>query len=152
VTSGYQPLGGVLVGSAVRGALEADSSFVLRHGYTYSGHPVAAAAALANLDIIEREQLIERAATIGALLGKGLGSLVDGTHVREARGTMGIWALGLGDAIPAPELRDRLLEHGVIARPIGTTALAYCPPLVVTDEQLEQCVEATRQALSAMGA
>ncbi len=150
VTSGYQPLGGVLVGSAVRGPLEADSSFVFRHGYTYSGHPVAAAAALANLDVIEREGLIERAGAIGEVLGKGLGSLVDGTRVREVRGTMGVWALGLSEDVPAPALRDTMLEYGVIARPIGATAIAYCPPLVVTDEQLEQCVEGTREALSAL--
>lgn len=150
VTSGYQPLGGVLVGKTVRDALEADESFVLRHGYTYSGHPVPAAAAMANLDIIEREHLADRAAPIGEILGKGLGSLVDGTRVREVRGTMGIWALGLGEGVPAPLLRDTMLQFGVIARPIGATAVAYCPPLVVTDEELERCVDGTRQALAAL--
>ncbi len=54
VTSGYQPLGGVLVGERVRQSLEADPAFVLRHGYTYSGHPAACAAGLANLAILER--------------------------------------------------------------------------------------------------
>ncbi len=58
VTSGYQPLGGVIVGAAVRTALESDDTFILRHGYTYSGHASACAAALANLDIIEREGLV----------------------------------------------------------------------------------------------
>lgn len=150
VTSGYQPLGGVLVGPGVRGPLEADPAFVLRHGYTYSGHPVPAAAAMANLDIIEKERLADRAAGIGEFLAKGLGSLVDGTNVQEVRGTMGIWAIALGDGMPAPALRDKMLEFGVIARPIGTTAIAYCPPLVVTDEQLERCVDATSRALSAL--
>jgi putrescine---pyruvate transaminase len=150
VTSGYQPLGGVLVGSAVRGPLEADPAFVLRHGYTYSGHPVPAAAAMANLDILEKDRLFDRAAGIGEYLEKGLGGLVDGTHVQEVRGTMGIWAIALGERMPAPVLRDKMLEFGVIARPIGTTALAYCPPLVVTDEQLERCLDGTRRALSAL--
>lgn len=150
VTSGYQPLGGVLVGGAVRGPLEDDPTFVLRHGYTYSGHPVPAAAAMANLDILEKEHLAERAAGIGEVLGKGLGELVDGRRVREARGDMGIWALGLGEEMPAPVLRDTMLDFGVIARPIGTTAIAYCPPLVATDEQLQRCVEGTRQALEAL--
>ena len=54
VTSGYQPLGGVYVGAAVREALESDPNFFLRHGYTYSGHSSVCAAALANLAIIER--------------------------------------------------------------------------------------------------
>jgi len=150
VTSGYQPLGGVLVGASVRSALEADEAFVLRHGYTYSGHPLPAAAAMANLDIIEREGLIERAAGIGDFLGKGLAGLVDGTHVREVRGTMGIWAIGLGEDVPAPVLRDRMLELGVIARPIGMTALAYCPPLVATEQQLARTVEATAEALDGL--
>lgn len=150
VTSGYLPLGGVLVGAAVRDPLEADPAFVLRHGYTYSGHPVAAAAAMANLDIIERERLADRAAGIGEVLEKGLGTLVDGTRVCDVRGTMGIWALGLGEELPAPVLRDKMLEFGVIARPIGAGALAFCPPLVVTDEQLERCVDGTREALAAL--
>lgn len=152
VTSGYLPLGGVLVGPAVRAALEADPAFILRHGYTYSGHPVPAAAAMANLDIIEREGLMDRATGIGEQLGKGLAGLVDGHDVFEARGTMGIWAIGLGEGMPAPILRDKLLEYGVIARPIGATALAYCPPLVVTEEQIERMVDGTRQALAAVGA
>ena len=59
VTSGYQPLGGVFVGAAVRQALESDPAFLLRHGYTYSGHPSACAAGVVNLDIIEREDLID---------------------------------------------------------------------------------------------
>ena len=52
VTSGYQPLGGVLVGSAIRDPLEADDEFILRHGHTYSGHPTACAAALANIKVL----------------------------------------------------------------------------------------------------
>ena len=60
VTSGYQPLGGVFVGAAVREALESDPAYLLRHGYTYSGHPSACAAGVVNLDIIEREGLVER--------------------------------------------------------------------------------------------
>lgn len=150
VSSGYLPVGGVLVGASVREPLESDPSFVLRHGYTYSGHPVPAAAALANLEIIERERLADRAAGIGERLEKGLGSLVDGTRVREVRGTMGIWALGLGESMAAPVLRDAMLDFGVIARPIGVSALAYCPPLVVTDDQLDHCVDATREALAAL--
>ncbi|HWG74517.1 MAG TPA: aminotransferase class III-fold pyridoxal phosphate-dependent enzyme [Acidimicrobiales bacterium] len=150
VTSGYLPLGGVLVGAAVRDPLESDPAFVLRHGYTYSGHPVPAAAALANLDIIESENLLERAAGIGDLLGKGLAGLVDGDHVIEARGTMGIWAIGLAPHLRAPVLRDALLDLGVIARPIGNDTLAFCPPLVITDGQLERTVDAAGHAVAAV--
>lgn len=147
VTSGYLPLGGVLVAPSVRGPLESEPDFVLKHGHTYSGHPLPAAAALANLDIIQKEGLLDRAKGIGEHLGKGLADLVDGEHVLEARGTMGIWALGLAPHLPAPVVRDALLDFGVIARPIGNASLAYCPPLVITDDQSERCVEATRRAI-----
>jgi putrescine aminotransferase len=150
VTSGYLPLGGVLVGPEVRGPLEADPEFVFKHGYTYSGHPLPAVAAMANLDIIEGEGLLDRAAGIGDLLGPGLAGLVDGEHVVEARGTMGIWAIGLSPHLEAPVLRNALLEFGVIARPVGPSVLAFCPPLVVTDEQLERCVDGTRRAIAAV--
>ncbi len=71
VTSGYQPLGGVIVGRRVCEALEADPSFILRHGYTYSGHPAACAAALVNLDIIEREGLLGGGQADGRPAGAG---------------------------------------------------------------------------------
>src|SRR4029079_823746 len=68
-TSGYLPLGGVIVGSVVREALEADPAFVLRHGHTYSGHPATCTAGLVNIDIIERENLASRADNIAAVVG-----------------------------------------------------------------------------------
>lgn len=148
VTSGYLPLGGVLVGPAVRAPLEADPALMLRHGNTYAGHPSVCAAALANLDIIRAEGLVERANPVGERLRDGLSSLVDGDAVREARGDGAMWALGLGEGIDATVLRDALLEQGVIARPIGADTLAYCPPLVISDREIDRCVEATSEALA----
>jgi putrescine---pyruvate transaminase len=147
VTSGYLPLGGVLVGPAVRAPLESDSEFVFKHGYTYSGHPLPAAAAMANLDIIENEGLLENAKGIGEKLGDGLAGLVDGEHVVSVRGTMGVWAIELAPSLDASVLRNALLDFGVIARPVGPSVLAYCPPLVITDDQLERCVDGTRSAI-----
>ncbi len=151
VTSGYLPVGGVLVGRLVRDALESDDTMVLRHGHTYGGHPTAAAAALANLDLIEGEGLLGRAGVIAEHLGAGLAGLVDGERVVACRGVQGIWALELAERISAPVLRDALLDHGVIARPIGTSILAFCPPLVATEGQLDRCVEATAGAISQVG-
>jgi adenosylmethionine-8-amino-7-oxononanoate aminotransferase len=150
VTSGYLPLGGVVVGPAVRAPLESDAGFVFKHGYTYSGHPTTAAAALANLDIIESEGLLSKAEGIGKRLGPGLGDLVDGEHVVAVRGTMGIWAIEFAPGLEAPVVRDALLDFGVIARPIGNTVLAYCPPLIVTDDQLDRCVDGTRSAIDSV--
>jgi adenosylmethionine-8-amino-7-oxononanoate aminotransferase len=150
VTSGYLPLGGVLVGPAVREPLESDPDFIFKHGYTYSGHPLPAVAALANLDIIEKEGLLDRAPDISRHLGHGLEGLVDGELVVGCRGVMGVWAIELAPHLDAPTIRNSLLSFGVIARPVGNSVLAYCPPLVITDEQMEKCIVGTEQALKAV--
>jgi adenosylmethionine-8-amino-7-oxononanoate aminotransferase len=142
VTSGYQPVGGVIVGPKVRAPLEADADYVLRHGYTYSGHPSACAAGMANLDIIERESLAERAPKIGQRLGDGLQQLVDAGALVAARGDAGVWAAVLQDGVDPNAVRDRMLGRGVIPRPLGANALAFCPPLVITDEQIDQILDA----------
>lgn len=147
VTSGYLPLGGVLISPAVRGPLEADAEFVLHHGFTFSGHPTAAAAALANLDILEADGLFSHAEVIAQSLEQGFRSLVDGDAVVSVRGTGGIWALGLGEWLHASALRDALMNQGVIARPLGTSTLAFCPPLVISTQQLDRCVDGLAEAL-----
>ncbi len=146
VTSGYVPCGGVLVGRRVREALEADPAFFLRHGFTYSGHPTAAAAGLRNLAIIEDEGLVERAATMGARLGDGLRALAADGAIAEARGDGAVWAAGLRPDQDAVAVRDRMLELGVITRAIGTDTCTFCPPLVTTDAQTDQIVDAVAKA------
>lgn len=147
VTSGYQPLGGVVVGRRVREALEADPATVLRHGHTYSGHPAPAAAALAAIAITERESLLERAVKLGAHLARGLVDLHGAGLVTEVRGTGAVWAVGLEDGVAAPDVREELLGLGVIARPIGAATIAFSPPLVTTDAQLDRCVDALGSAI-----
>ena len=75
VTSGYQPLGGVITGTAINSALVSDPAFFLRTGYTYSGHATVCAAALKNLEIMERESLLQRAVHVGGLIENGLKAL-----------------------------------------------------------------------------
>jgi adenosylmethionine-8-amino-7-oxononanoate aminotransferase len=149
VTSGYQPLGGVYVGAAVREALESDPNFFLRHGYTYSGHSSVCAAALANLAIIEREGLVERAKYVGARLSKGLGALATDGTIDHVRGDGAVWAAGLKPDQNSVTIRDRMIELGVIARAINTDTVAFCPPLVVTDEELDTMIDTFANA--AMG-
>jgi adenosylmethionine-8-amino-7-oxononanoate aminotransferase len=148
VTSGYQPLGGVIVGERVRRSLEADPAFLLRHGYTYSGHPAACAAALANLEIIEREELVGRAAVVGGRLADGLRALAADGVIAEARGDGAVWAAGLHPDGDATSARDRMAELGVITRAIGTDTLTFCPPLVITDTQVDRIVDALAASLA----
>jgi adenosylmethionine-8-amino-7-oxononanoate aminotransferase len=148
VTSGYMPVGGVVVGARVRAGLEADPTFVLRHGHTYSGHAAAAAGALAALDITEREGLIDRAKHVGARLAGGLRSLsADGT-IAEARGDVAVWAAGLAPDRDATDVRDRLLEVGVITRAIGADTLSFCPPLVISDGDIDRIVDGLATVLA----
>ena len=147
ITSGYLPLGGVIVGPAVRGPLEADTSFVLRHGHTYSGHPSVCAAAVANLDILEGESLLERAPKIGERLGGGLRALRDDGLLADVRGQGGVWGIGLHDHHDANVLRAAMIERGAISRAIGPSTLAYCPPLVITDQQIDTLVDTLAEVL-----
>jgi adenosylmethionine-8-amino-7-oxononanoate aminotransferase len=149
-TSGYQPLGGVLLGPAVRKPLEADDTYVLRHGFTYSGHPTACAAALANLDVLKSDNLPGRASRIGERLAAGLAEVVDGDAALSSRGEGAVRALVLGEGVSATAVRDDLLGRGVIARPLGPDVLAFCPPLVIGDEDLDHIVEATAESVTAV--
>jgi putrescine---pyruvate transaminase len=141
ITSGYQPLGGVIVGSRVRAALEADPAYVLRHGYTYSGHPAACAAGLANLAIMEREDLVGRSVAVGARLGDGLRALAADGAIDHARGDGAVWAAGLRPDQDAVAVRDAMLADGVITRAIGADTVTFCPPLVATDAQIDRIVD-----------
>jgi putrescine aminotransferase len=148
VTSGYVPLGGVLVAPSVHAALASDPSFVLRHGYTYSGHAAACTAAMACLDITEREGLLERATAIGARLQPALESLLSEGLVSDVRGVGALWAVSvLPDQDPVL-VRDRMLEHGVVVRPIAPSTIAICPPLVISLPDLDAIPDALRAAVS----
>lgn len=148
VTSGYLPLGGVVLAPTVHEVLSADPGFVLRHGYTYSGHPTACAAALACLDITEREGLLERARAIGDRLAAGLGTLREAGLVDVVRGDGAIWAVDLADGRDPVAVRDAMLTGGVIVRPIAPSTLAMCPPLVIEDADIDAIVSTMRAALS----
>ena len=141
VTSGYQPLGGVFVGEAPRAALESDPAFFLRHGFTYSGHAAACAAGLRNLQIIDDEGLVARAVEVGERLAGGLQALAADGVIDHARGEGAMWAAGLRADQDAVAIRDRMLAGGVICRAINTDTLTFCPPLVITDEQIDRIVD-----------
>jgi putrescine---pyruvate transaminase len=149
-TSGYVPLGGVVVGRQVLDVLEADPTFVLRHGHTYSGHPTACAAGVKNMEILRAEGLFERATRIGTRLGEGLSRLVDEGLVSEARGDVGLWAVEMLDEVSAVAVRDDMLGRGVLPRPLGDRAIAFCPPLVIDDDDLDRCVSALEQSIRAV--
>ena len=141
VTSGYQPMGGVLVSRALCDLFEQDPDFVFMHGYTYSGHPAACAAAIANIDLIEKEGLVERAKHIGKRISQGLEALKSDGLLSEVRGVGAIWAGQIEGATTEQGLavRDKMTEKGVICRAING-ALAFCPPLIIEDQDIDHMI------------
>jgi L-2,4-diaminobutyrate transaminase len=161
LTSGYMPLSGAIVGEKIYAVMEgaADRVGAFSHGFTYSGHPISAAAANAVLDIVEKEKLAERADRVGAYLQKRLReSLSSLDFVGEVRG------VGLLAAVEfvadrerkrrfAPELKvgarvsKAARDRGLIARamPHGDI-LGFAPPLVISEAEVDEVVAIAAEA------
>ncbi|HEY0819562.1 MAG TPA: aspartate aminotransferase family protein [Rhizobacter sp.] len=168
VTSGYIPLGGVMVGERVAKVLiEQGGEF--NHGYTYSGHPVACAVGIANIRFIQREGLVERVRTeIGPYLAEQFAALAEHPLVGEAQtcGMMG--ALQLVKDKASGQMFDSALEvgmvcrahcfgNGLIMRAVGDRMIV-APPLIMTRAQIdemaaliEKCLDLTQQELKQRG-
>ena len=147
VTSGYQPLGGVVCAPSVTSPLERDGDFLLRHGYTYSGHATVCAAALRNIEILESENLLQRAVHIGRRLEEGLGAIAADGTVAGIRGRGAVWAAALRPDQDAVRIRDRMLELGAITRAINDCN-TFCPPLVITDAEIDRLLDIFATAAS----
>ena len=160
VTSGYMPLGGVLVNERIRAPFwdEPIAGAVFRHGYTYSGHSGAAAAALANLDIIEREGLVDRVARLEPILATAVRRLEGAPLVGEIR-TVGLTAaVAIAPAVleKEPATPDKVvaaaLRHGVASRVLRAHAIHISPPFVITEDQIDRMVDGIGNALEDVAA
>jgi adenosylmethionine-8-amino-7-oxononanoate aminotransferase len=154
ITSGYAPLGGVLIGPRVwQPFFDGDHAPVFRHGLTYSGHATACAVAQENLDVLEQEGLVARAATLELALRRILAPLADHPLVAEVRSTAGFMA-GVRLVADAPgELIARgCIERGVITRVITDNVLQICPPFVVGEDELRQIADVLAASLDEVGA
>ena len=160
VSSGYVPLGGVLVGERVRRPFWDDPvpGAVLRHGYTYSGHAGAAAAALANLDILEREALVARVARLEPYVAAAFGHLRGRPLVGEIR-TVGLTAAAAvePEALATdPTLPDRIVSaawrHGIATRVLRGHALQFSPAFVITERQIDAIVDGFAAAFDEVAA
>jgi putrescine aminotransferase len=158
LTSGYLPMGATLLSDDVSQIVTRTGYFA--HGYTYSGHPVTAAAALANLDLIEAEQLIPRVRDdVGPYFQNKLQDLRGHPCVGEVRGTGLIGAVELvpragraalkPDAFLGVHAAKRVRERGVIVRGIRDI-LAMAPPLIITRGEIDFLFEGLQSALDSM--
>jgi L-2,4-diaminobutyrate transaminase len=166
LTSAYAPLSGVIIGERVYKAMEAGAAEAgaFPHGYTYTGHPIAVAAANANLDILERENLARNAGEVGSFMLAALHEAFDGLPITgEVRG-VGLMLAVEFVADPATKRRlDPALkaayristlarEMGLITRAMPQSeAIGFAPPLVLTQDDATRIVEiaaaATRQVV-----
>jgi len=157
LTSGYLPLGGVVAGPRVCEPFwRAGSREVFRHGYTYSGHPAACAVGLANLDIIEREQLVQRVRELEPALAAALAPLARHElvgQVRTGAGLLGAVELSQAARDADPGLGPRVVaaarRRGVITRLLRGVALQVSPPFVISAAQLHQITQVLTAALDA---
>jgi adenosylmethionine-8-amino-7-oxononanoate aminotransferase len=153
ITSGYLPLGGVIVGPRLRGWLEADDDYLLTHGGTYAGHPTCCAAAIANLEIMRSEGLPDRARDAGSRLRAGLDRLADRSGVAEIRGEGLVQAVALRPPLTAGAMVAALLTRGIIARGLPyANSIAFSPPLVVSDGEIDEIVDGVDAALADIAA
>jgi putrescine aminotransferase len=160
ITSGYVPLGGVIVSPLVSDPFwKTGDGGVWRHGYTYSGHAVATAAAHANLDIIERESLVERVRSLEGELADALRPLESHPLVSEIRSGLGLVAgIQIDPLLVADDagLPDRIAvtarEHGVMARTLVGGALQISPAFVITRSEMDEMTSGLAAALDAVAA
>jgi L-2,4-diaminobutyrate transaminase len=162
VTSGYQPLSGCILANRVWEEMLANMGpgQVFGHGFTYSAHPIAAAAGLANLDIMEREDLIGNADRVGAYFQKKLAfEIASHPLVGEVRGSGLIAGVELSadkkskrpfaPTVGAARLaNNHCFKNGLLSRPLlNSDILGFSPPLIITEPEVDELVRRLRVAL-----
>ena len=151
VTSGYAPLGGVLVSPRLWEPFYLDdpSTPIFRHGATYAGHATACAVAERNLDLLEQENLVERAGELEVLLRTELDALAARRpSVAEVRVGGFLGGVALTDEFDATTVADTLIDAGFISRPLRGNTLQISPPFITTDAELTAFVAAIDRVLA----
>ena len=156
VTSGYLPVGGVVVSGTVAEPFWGAAGETFRHGATYAGHPACCAAAMANLDLLEDEGLVERGRTMESALAGCLAPLADLPQVSEVRAGIGLLGavaldrdlIAIMPGAPAA-VAAAAREAGVLVRPL-LTGVAISPPLTVEAAELALIGSALAQAVAAV--
>jgi 4-aminobutyrate--pyruvate transaminase len=160
LSSAYQPISAVLVSDAVyQGIADAGPKLgSFGHGYTYSGHPVAAAVALETLKIYEERRIVDHVREVGPYLQNRLRAFADHPLVGEVRGVGLIAAVELvKDKVTreafatkagiGTHLVGRAQEHGVILRAVAGDSIAFSPPLVITKPEIDEMVDTFAKSL-----
>jgi beta-alanine--pyruvate transaminase len=158
VNNGAVPLGGVIARDEIYQAFMNGPDYAIEffHGYTYSGHPLAVAAAHASLDVMAKDKLIERAAALAPILEEAVHSLQGAAHVIDVRNIGLAAAIDLAPVAGQPGLKgikvfEKALDEGLLVRFSGDT-LAVAPPFIATETEVRDMVGRLRRALHAVPA
>lgn len=157
VTSGYLPLGGVIVSGTVAEPFWSRPGTTLRHGATYAAHASCCAAALANLDVLEREGLVTRGADLEGALLDAVAPLAEHPLVSEVRGGVGLLCAveiepeALDDGTTVGAVFEAARRRGAIVRALGSS-IALSPPLTIAHEQIALLAQTLREALDEVAA
>ena len=159
LSSAYMPISASAIRRDIYEAMidQSAAAGAFGHGYTYSGHPVACAVALKVLQIYQRDGIFEKAAVTGEYLQKRLAEFSDHPLVGEVRGSGLIGALELvankesgqafaGGAVGA-YAQKAVQDNGVLLRTVAGSSLAFCPPLIISEAQIDEIIDATSRAL-----
>ncbi|MFZ4487644.1 MAG: aspartate aminotransferase family protein [Candidatus Nanopelagicales bacterium] len=158
LTSGYLPMGAVLVAGRIAEPFWNSPGVMWRHGYTYSGHATAAAVAMANLDVLERERLVERVVELQPVVARLLQPLSEHDAVHEVRAGVGL--LGAVQVKPdvlaadptfGPRLIGQLRERGVLTRMLADGSVQVSPPFVIGEDDLASIALAIDESLASLG-
>lgn len=165
ISSGYIPLGGVVVSDAIHKVLKDRSTATMFHGFTYSGHPAACAVGLKNIEIIEREGLVNNASKMGEEMLKGCKRIQSELDIVGDVRTIGL--LGAVELVAdpatnkrfppslsvAPKVIAELAKRGMICRSVtydGTDIIVFAPPLIVDKAQVQTMIKILYDAVSAV--
>ena len=158
ITNGVQPMSAVAVDNSIYKTIVEDSpnpqaANEFFHGYTWSAHPAACAAAIATIDIYEKERLFERANQMSAYFLEGLISLKDIPIVTDIRGYGMAGGIDVAPTqVPGERghnLQKKLYDNGLHVKTTGDTAI-LAPPFVMTTDHIDQMIDISRKTLTAM--
>jgi putrescine---pyruvate transaminase len=158
ITSGYAQLGGIQISDEIRETMEsAPESETYMHGYTYSGHAMACAVGLKNIEIMENENYPMRARVLGARLLDGLKKLLEFPFVGDVRGLGLVCGVEIvsdkanktADVPMAMKIFKAAQDRGLRMRPLGNT-LAFSPPLSIKEEEVDEILKRLGAAMDAV--
>lgn len=158
VTSGYAALGGMIISEQMHQILYEKTEGTFWHGYTYSGHPTAAAVAMKNLEIIKEEKLIDNVNKMGAHMVKGFEWIQDQhEHISNVRGIGLLGGISFdrqpGAEAMTPKIVAEALKRGLICRSVvygGQDTLAFAPPFIIQEDQMDDIITIVNDAIKAV--